>query len=149
MGVEIARQYSAVIDAAREDILREVYVGDYSASTSNGTDEMAITVAQGSLWMTKLVINQTDFLTSNGVGVSIPGSSPPAVGLPMWPTSETGIFHFALSFAPERSAWQGCMPQWDIIGAVFSNGGLPFDLMAIDNGVAMIPAAGVRLVKQA
>ena len=145
--MEIARKYGAVIDAAREDILRKVYAGDYSASTSNGTDEMTITVAQGSLWMTKLVINHTDFLTSNGLGVST-GSSPPVVGLPMWPTSETGIFHFALSFAPTGSTWQGCMPQWDIIGAVFSNGGLPFDLIAVDNGVAMIPAAGVRLTKQ-
>lgn len=148
MGVEIAQQYSAVIDAAREDVLREVYAGNYSASTSNSTDEMTIAVAQGSLWMTKLVVNQTDWLTSNGIGAPIPGTSPAISGLPLWPTAETGIFHFVLSFAPAGTAWQGCMPQWDDIGTAYSNGGIPFDLVALDNGVALIPAAGVRLTKQ-
>ena len=59
--MEIARKYGTVIDAAREDILRKVYAGDYSASTSNGTDEMTITVAQGSLWMTNSSSNIPTF----------------------------------------------------------------------------------------
>nr|A0A384XLH1.1 RecName: Full=Beta-lactamase-like protein str6; AltName: Full=Strobilurin A biosynthesis cluster protein r6 [Strobilurus tenacellus]ATV82116.1 hydrolase 2 [Strobilurus tenacellus] len=142
IALEIFRIMQPYLDKLQERKVKERFAGHWRLplqTNATSGSMVDISVSDGSLWITRLVLNGTDVLSLTEAMPAFGGARSRRVAL--W-SMRRDEFRMVLGAGAATS----CMSSWTAMDSGFSRG-YPMDLVYFKGGRLHIPSAGVVLVR--